>query len=174
MVTVLLIYLINPEILSVENFKVFFHENKTQIFWGYIIIVLIRSIFFIPATVVLILGMALFQNHFWLLLILNMIGIIVGASIIYYAGKLFTAEDFFSSKHQKKLPVIKDKINDYGFWIVLLWSFFPLVPTDAVCYVSGATRMRYFKFISAVFVGEIILVSTYLYTGESLFKLLLP
>lgn len=102
-----------------------------------------------------------------------MIGIIVGASIIYYAGKLFTAEDFFSSKHQKKLPVIKDKINDYGFWIVLLWSFFPLVPTDAVCYVSGATRMRYLKFISAVFVGEIILVSTYLYTGESLFKLLL-
>ncbi len=99
-------------------------------------------------------------------------GILLGASMIYYAGKLFTAEDFFSEKHQKKLPLIKDKINAHGFWIVLAWSFFPLVPTDLVCYISGATRMKYLKFILAVFLGELVLVSTYLYAGKSLFELI--
>lgn len=156
-----------------EGFRSFFHENQTSILVGYLFLVLFRSLFFIPATVVLVLGMALYQNEFWFLLVVNMLGILFGSSLIYLAGKLFTAEDFFSAKHQKKLSKIKEKINEYGFWIVLGWSFFPLVPTDLVCYISGATHMKYFKFIVAVFLGEVILVSTYLYTGESLFSWIL-
>lgn len=170
LVTILLLYLINPSAFSVEGFKSFFRDNETYITLGYVVFVLIRSVFFVPATAVLILGIALFPDSFWFLLILNMIGIVIGSTLIYYAGKLFTAEDFFSAKHQEKLPIIKQKINDYGFWIVLLWSFFPLVPTDLVCYLSGATHMKYLKFIVAVFIGELILVSAYLWTGESLFR----
>lgn len=116
--------------------------------------------------------MTLYQGEFWFLLLLNILGIIIGSTLIYLAGKLFTAEDFFNAKHQEKLPIIKKKINEYGFWIVLVWSFFPLVPTDFVCYISGATHMKYLKFIIAVFIGEIILVGTYLYAGESLFELI--
>lgn len=168
LVTILLIYLFKPATFSIEGFKSFFHENESFIFIGYVILVLIRSLFFIPATVLLILGMALYPDDFWFLLIINLIGVLVGATLIYKAGKLFTAEDFFSAKHQKQLPKVKNKINEYGFGIVLLWSFFPLVPTDIVCYISGATHMKYLKFIVAVFAGEIVLISTYLYTGENL------
>ncbi|CAG5084159.1 hypothetical protein CRYO30217_02393 [Parvicella tangerina] len=170
LVTILIIYLLQPTAFSIEGFTSFFRDNETAILIGYVLLVLIRSIFFIPATVLLILGMALYPEAFWFLLMVNMIGILIGATVIYIAGKLFTEDDFFSAKHQAKLPVVKKKINEYGFWIVLLWSFFPLVPTDLVCYISGATHMKYFKFISAVFIGEVILVSTYLYTGKSLFE----
>lgn len=164
-----MIYLSNSEAFTIEGFKAFFHENQNSILVGYVILILLRSLFFIPSTVVLVLGMALFPNAFWFLLFINMIGILFGSTLIYLAGKLFTEEDFFSAKHQKKLPKIKEKINEYGFWIVLVWSFFPLVPTDLVCYISGATHMKYFKFITAVLIGEVILVSTYLLTGESLY-----
>lgn len=139
---------------------------------SYVVFALLRALVFIPSTVVLVLGIALFPDQFWFLLIVNMLGILAGASLIYAAGKFFTSDDFFSAKHQKKLPVIKEKINRYGFWIVLGWSFFPFVPTDLICYVSGATHMRYIKFLGAVFVGELFLVSLYLTTGQGLFELI--
>lgn len=172
LVTILLIYLFNRDAFTVDGFTSFFKENQSLILVGYILVVLFRSLFFVPATVLLVLGMALYQDSFGFLLFINMLGILFGATMIYFAGKLFTEDDFFSKKNLEKLPKIKEKINEYGFWIVLGWSFFPLVPTDLVCYISGATKMNYLKFILAVFIGELILVSTYLYTGESLFKML--
>lgn len=102
-----------------------------------------------------------------------MIGILIGSSFIYGAGRFFTDDNFFSAKHQEKLPIIKDKINQHGFWIVLGWSFFPLVPTDLVCYVAGSTHMKFIKFITALFIGEFILVSIYLYTGKGIFEWLI-
>lgn len=172
LVTILLIYLFNRDAFTIEGFTSFFKHNESAIWIGYVVLVMIRSLFFIPATAVLILGMALYQDAFWFLLIVNMLGVLIGSALIYGAGKIFTAEDFFSEKHQQKLPIVKEKINQYGFWIVLGWSFFPLVPTDLVCYISGATNMKFLKFITAVFIGELILVTAYLYTGESLFKLI--
>jgi uncharacterized membrane protein YdjX (TVP38/TMEM64 family) len=52
-----------------------------------------------------------------------------------------------------------------GFFFVALWAFFPLVPTDLVCYVAGTTKMNYLKFILAVCAGELILCSFYIFFG---------
>lgn len=172
MVTILIVYFIFSQSITAENFSNFFHNNRTVILISYIAFALVRALFFIPSTVILILGIALFHDQFLLLLIINIIGILVGSSLMYLAGKFFTSEEFFSAKHQEKLPKIKTKINENGFLIVLLWSFFPLVPTDLICYVSGATHMKYLKFILALFIGELALVTIYLKTGKGLIELL--
>jgi uncharacterized membrane protein YdjX (TVP38/TMEM64 family) len=55
--------------------------------------------------------------------------------------------------------------HPFGLAFVALWAFFPLVPTDAVCYVAGTIRMHFLKFIIAVFVGELVLCSIYVFAA---------
>ena len=51
------------------------------------------------------------------------------------------------------------------FAIVAGWSFFPLVPTDVICYVAGIAKMSFKKMVMALLFGEIPLVTTYIFLG---------
>ena len=170
--TIILSYFIYPNYFKVDFITNKLNENQYLITFLYVLFTLFRSLLFIPATFALVLGLALFPDQLTFLFLINIFGILIGASLLYFGGKFFTPEHFFSEKKMKSLPKIKTKINEYGFGIVLLWSFFPLVPTDLICYVAGATRMQFIKFISAVFLGEIVLESIYHYTGESIINLI--
>lgn len=172
LVTSLTLYFCFPQYFSAKYFKENLNYNATIILWCYVLFTCVRSIFFIPSTAVLILGIALYPDSFAFLLYINMLGILIGAILLYLAGNYFTPEQFFSEKKIKSLPKIKDKINTHGFGIVLGWSFFPLVPTDLICFVSGATRMNFFKFITAMFLGELVLVTIYLWTGKGIIDLI--
>jgi uncharacterized membrane protein YdjX (TVP38/TMEM64 family) len=39
------------------------------------------------------------------------------------------------------------------------------VPTDAICYVAGLVKISYKKLVTAVIIGEIPLVTIYVYLG---------
>jgi len=168
LVTTFLFYLFFPEFFTAEFLKDSVKNNEFKILISYVFFILIRPILLIPSTAVLIIGIALYPDSLLFLLFINMLGILIGATLLYYAGIFLTPEKFFSEKKMKSLPKIKDKINDYGFPIVLGWSFFPIVPTDLICFVAGATRMHFIKFITALCLGELILVSLYLWTGKGL------
>lgn len=143
------------------------HEENMRLV--YILFVLLRFVLFIPSTVAIIIGIALFPDEPYFLLTINMIGILLGSYALYLAGRTFTPDDFFSTRKRKSLPWVKEKLNAHGFYIVLVWSFFPLVPTDLMCFVAGTTKMDRFKFLSAMFIGELILVYVYIFTGKALF-----
>lgn len=171
LVTSLSTYFIYPELFTASFIKESLNNNASAILWTYLLFTCLRTIFFIPSTAALIIGIALYPDSLSFLLIVNMIGIILGGILLYFAGNYFTPEKFFSAKKMKSLPKVKEKINKYGFGIVLGWSFFPLVPTDLICFVSGATKMSFHKFIVALFIGEILLVSLYLWTGKEIMHL---
>ncbi len=165
-------YLIFPGWFSPDNFVQFRDEYVEMSVVIYTIITIIRAVFFIPSTITLLIGITLFPDHFWFLLIINMIGIIIGSLLLYFAGVFFEADAMLSPKYINRLPQIREKINRYGFWIVLGWSFFPFVPTDLICYVSGSTRMPLRKYVPAIFMGECSLVILYLITGQELIHIL--
>jgi uncharacterized membrane protein YdjX (TVP38/TMEM64 family) len=171
LVTSLAVYFSFPELFTAKFLSESLNNNATLVLWCYILFTCIRPIFFIPSTAALILGIALYPDSFTFLLFINMTGIIIGAILLYFAGSYFTPEQFFNEKRAKSLPKIKEKINKHGFGIVLCWSFFPLVPTDLICFVSGATKMKFTKFIVAMFIGELLLVSIYLWTGKGIMEL---
>lgn len=54
--------------------------------------------------------------------------------------------------------------------VVIGWSFFPLVPTDIICYVCGILEVNYKKFIFGVLVDEGITSGIYIFAGASLFN----
>jgi uncharacterized membrane protein YdjX (TVP38/TMEM64 family) len=133
---------------------------------------LVRSIFFLPSTIFVIMGVVLYPEEPFLVLLISMLGILIGATWIYLAAGVLKVEELFSSKAQQKFKKAESGMKKHGFWIVLLWSFFPAVPTDLICYVAGYSKMSFLKFIIALFLGEIVLVSLYIWTGKSLIELI--
>jgi uncharacterized membrane protein YdjX (TVP38/TMEM64 family) len=101
---------------------------------------------------------------FWI----SMLGIMVTAAYLYFASKFLEFDKLFGDKLKSKSDKITEKLNKYGFWIVLAWSFFPLVPTDLICYIAGSIRMNFFKYFSAIFIGEAVLFGIYVFLGESI------
>ena len=165
-------YCVFPQKYTAAYLLSFFHANSTAIFITYFILSLVRSIFFLPSTIFVVMGVVLYPDNPYLVLLISMLGILIGATWIYLAAGVLKVEELFSSKVQQKLKKAESGMKKHGFWIVLLWSFFPAVPTDLICYVAGYSKMNFFKFIIALFLGEIVLVSLYIWTGKSLIELI--
>jgi uncharacterized membrane protein YdjX (TVP38/TMEM64 family) len=88
--------------------------------------------------------------------------------MIYYCSDKLGFSSLFNINN-KKLKLIEEKLlSKNGFFYILIWSFLPIVPTDAICYVSGALRIKLSVFISALLIGELILCSIYIF-GASMF-----
>jgi len=165
-------YFIFPEKYTAEFLLDFFQSNSTAVFITYVVLSVIRSVFFLPSTIFVIMGVVLYPEEPLLVLTISMLGVLLGATWIYLAAGFLKVEALFSTKTQKKFQTAEIGMNKYGFWIVLLWSFFPAVPTDLICYVAGYSKMRFLKFMLAIFLGELVLVCLYIWTGKSLMEIL--
>ncbi len=62
--------------------------------------------------------------------------------------------------------------SPYSTLFVLVWSFFPLVPTDLICYVAGIVKMPFKYLLIGVVVGESILVYCYVFLGAEFLNFL--
>ena len=168
----LLHYFIFPEKYTAEFLLEFFQSNSSAVFITYVVLSVIRSVFFLPSTIFVIMGVVLYPDEPFLVLTVSMLGILLGATWIYLAAGFLKVEALFSENSQKKFQKAELGMKKHGFWIVILWSFFPAVPTDLICYVAGYSKMNYLKFITALFLGEIVLVCLYIWTGKSLIELI--
>ena len=161
-----------PNSFTAESLKTVLHHNSSLILLTFIVLSFIRALFFLPSTLFVLMGAVLYPDEPVFVLIVSMIGILIGASLVYQAASILTPEQLFRGKNLTRMEGVRSKMEKYGFSIVLLWSFFPAVPTDLICYVAGTIKMSFWKFILAVFLGEIVLVSIYIRSGKSIIELL--
>lgn len=115
-------------------------------------------------------GGILFPGQEWFVLGISLLGILGSASLIYK----FSEQLNFKATLEKLFPhqKLKHKLESKsGLFFVFLWSFFPAVPTDAVCYAAGAVKMNFIAFLLAVFFGELIICSVYVFTGSGFINL---
>jgi uncharacterized membrane protein YdjX (TVP38/TMEM64 family) len=166
------LFLIYPDSFTAESLKTVLNNNSSLILLAFIVLSCIRALFFLPSTLFVLMGTVLYPDEPVFVLIVSMIGILIGASLVYKAASILTPEQLFRGKNLTRMQGVRSKMEKYGFSIVLLWSFFPAVPTDLICYVAGTIKMSFWKFILAVFLGEIILVSIYIWSGKSIIELL--
>ena len=166
------LFLIYPDSFTAESLKTVFNNNSSLILLAFILLSCIRALFFLPSTLFVLMGTVLYPDEPVFVLIVSMIGILIGASLVYKAASILTPEQLFRGKNLTRMEGVRSKMEKYGFSIVLLWSFFPAVPTDLICYVAGTIKMSFWKFILAVFLGEIVLVGIYIWSGKSIIELL--
>lgn len=138
-------------------------------FAGYLTLSLTRALFLIPCTPFILAGAISFPNWTELVFLVSMAGIVVGAFLVYSFPSFGGYNRYLEQKYPDKIALLKDQLHGrYAFWIVSGWSFFPFVPTDAVCYVAGMVRMPLRKMITAVVLGELPLVTAYVFLGAGI------
>lgn len=169
-VIALSLYFVYPDSFTATSIKLFLGDNATTVFVFYILASSIRALFLLPSTIFVLLGVALYPENPFFVLFTSLLGIQIGATLMYYSASFLTPVALLG-KGADKIETVENKMKKYGFWIILFWSFFPAVPTDLICFVSGSTKYNYWKFFFAVLIGELILVSVYVFTGSVLMSL---
>lgn len=165
-------YLFMPEKFTAHSMAEFLTQSG-YILILYTVICMLRGLVLLPSTPFIFIGSMLFPEKNFLVMAISMAGILFSSTIIYYFSHLMGFDDFFERKFSNKITYVREKLNQpKGVMFVSLWSFFPLMPTDIICYVAGTMKMKFWKFLLAVFIGELPIVIAYVWAGSSLFDLI--
>ncbi len=130
----------------------------------------IRGFTLVPVTYLILLGLVFLPST--PAYILTMIGVIVSSGCIYYFAEYLGIASFFERAHHKQVLKLKSVLQKNELPIVVAWSFFPLAPTDVMCYVCGSLRIDIKKFLLGVFIGEGIACALYIFAGKELLLLI--
>ena len=147
--------------------------SAASLFVGYGLYLLlgsIRGLTFIPSTGLVLLALPLFPPVE--LFILTLAGILISSLSIYlFSGSLHLAE-YFSRRDKAKVERVRHLLEKNPVAITIAWSFFPLAPTDLICYVCGVMRISLGRFLLGVLIGEGAICAVYIFLGNSLLRVL--
>ena len=166
-------YFAFPEAFSSEGIASHLVKFQSAALGIYFAASVLRGLTLLPSTPLVIAGALAFPTEPWTVLIISILGIIASSSLIYWFSDLLGIAAHFEERKPAAIAKIRQRLeHPTGLLFVFLWAFFPLVPTDAVCYVAGSTRMHFPKFIAAIAAGELILCSFYIFSGSYIIDLL--
>jgi uncharacterized membrane protein YdjX (TVP38/TMEM64 family) len=165
------ILIVNPSFFSVEHLVAFIRKFETHLMITYILISCLRGMFLIPSTPFVLSGVLLFPSSPIFVITVSMGGILLTTLMLYYFSDILGFSKTIIKKFPHKMKVWETRLRSkHAIWIVLLWSFFPLVPTDLICYIAGIVKMPLKYLLIGVGVGELILVTCYVYLGSGLLE----
>ena len=165
-------YFLSPSSFTAENIAALLTKFHGPVWILYLLLSALRGFTLLPSTPLVLAGTMLYPQQPFLVLMISLFGIVISSSMIYWFSDLLGFDEYFESKKPHHVEKIRTKLeHPLGLGFVSLWAFFPLVPTDAVCYVAGSIRMHFAKFIAAVFIGELILCSGYVFAGGRIFSM---
>ena len=170
-ITAIAFYIDDPSRFSARAIAEFTLAFNTEIWLVYFVLSALRGFTLLPSTPLVLAGSVLFPDSPWLVLTISLAGILISSSLIYFFSEALGFTEYFEGKHPAKIERIRRLLeHPWGLAFVALWAFFPLVPTDVVCYVAGTAKMSFPKFIAAVFIGELVLCSIYVFSGGAIFR----
>lgn len=155
--------------LTRDSIAVFLGMLGPFAFVTYIVVSLTRSLFLIPSTPFVLAGAISFPQWHIPVLAISFTGIVVGALLVYSFPSFGGFNRLLEQRYPEKIAILKNKMHaKSAFWIVYAWSLFPLVPTDAVCYVAGVVKMPPLKMVVAVVLGQLPLTTAYVFLGAGI------
>ena len=169
-VAIILIWLLlNPEIASQESISNFLNGLGAMALLVYVLVSLTRAVLMIPSTPFVLAGAISFPDMPVVVWLISATGVVVGAFLVYSFPSFGNYDAFLEGKYPDKIAFLKEKMHSkFAFWIIAGWAFFPLVPTDAVCYVAGMAKMPYKKMIVPLLIGQLPLATLYIFLGTEI------
>lgn len=170
MVAVILgMIVIYPQWLTRDSISQLLNQMGSMALIIYVLMSLSRSVLLIPCTPFVLAGAISFPQWPFLVFAISLAGVVVGAVLVYSFPSFGGYDRLLEEKYPEKIVSLKTKMqHKNAFWFVVAWSFFPLVPTDAVCYVAGVAKMPLRKMLTALLVGELPLVAAYVFLGAEI------
>jgi uncharacterized membrane protein YdjX (TVP38/TMEM64 family) len=133
----------------------------------YLLLGCLRGFTLIPATSLVLVGIVFFPP--WPLLVLTLAGILVSSASIYYFSEALHLEELLKARHAQHLDRLRGLLDRYGLPVIVLWAFFPIAPTDLICYLAGVLRIRVAVCLVGVLIGEGAICAIYIFLGHALF-----
>lgn len=128
----------------------------------------LRAFTLIPVTSLVLLGIVFFPPL--PLFVLTLAGILVSSASVYYFAEALHVDEVLRRKHAHQIDRVQRLLQRYGFPIIVGWAFFPLLPTDLICYLSGVVRVRITTVLAGVAIGEGAVCGIYIFLGDSLLR----
>lgn len=168
----IIFYFVRPDLVTVEALSSFIASYESEMLLIYISLTLVRGLFLIPSTPFVLAGIVLFPTSPFFVIIISMIGILLTSTALYYFSDILGFSQYLEKKHPEGVEKWHRRLNNpKSTLFVVAWSFFPFVPTDLICYVAGIVKMPFKYMFLGVFIGELILVTFYVYFGSGLLYL---
>ena len=136
---------------------------------AYLVLGCIRGFTLVPATSLVLAGMLVLPPG--PLYVLTIAGIVVSSAAVYYFAEAMRFDEFFERRYARQVAQLRGLLRRRELPIVILWSFFPLAPTDVVCYVCGALKVDLKKCLLGVVIGEGAICAIYIFMGTYLASL---
>ena len=169
--TSLSLYFIYAPDLSPENISEVIKKYQNGMLFLYFALCVVRGLTMIPGTPFLLAGIILFKNSPYLLLGAFLASMLVTSAIMFYLADKLGFSRYFEKNYPEKIAAVREKLNGKsGFFFILIWAFAPFTPTDMVCYVAGSIRMRFFKLIVPLLIGEAVICAFYIFNGQVLLE----
>ena len=136
----------------------------------YTLLLSVRGIFLVPSTPLLFAGILVFPGP--LVWGLNMIGILTSSAIVYGMVRSVGVDYLVREKYREVTRRLSRLMHRHGEKVIVGWSFFPAVPTDVIVYTAATLRLSLPRCLLAVAIGEGILITLYVSTGQGLMALI--
>ena len=157
-------------------FAYFFHREAMGAFllsfsaappaWAYIsylVIGCVRGFTLVPATYLLLVGLLVLPPI--PLFLLTLAGIVISSAAVYSFAERMQLGRYFERHYAPQVARLRALVARHEFPIIVAWSFFPVAPTDVVCYVCGALRLDLTKCLLGVALGEGAICAIYVFLG---------
>ena len=159
--------LLFPDWLTRDSISAYLGSLGSGALLVYLLMCITRSLLMIPVTPFILAGAITFPDFLMLVFAISMVGILAGAFLIYSFPAFGGYDRLLEERYPTKIARLKGTMRGKRyFWIIAGWSFFPLVPTDLICYVAGMVRLPFRKVVGPLTVGETPLVAIYVYFGS--------
>lgn len=131
----------------------------------------IRGFTLIPVTYLIPFGLLFLSPvvHF----LLTVGGILVSSAGLYFFSERLHLAEYFETRHANHVARVRGLLRSQELPIVIGWSFFPLAPTDLICYACGSLGVDVRKMLVGILIGEGIICALYIFMGRQLLSFLL-
>lgn len=162
LIITLVLYFVNRDLFDISFLKYYVDDHKVLVVSLYLIILTFIGLTFIPSTPFAVAGVLLFpplEAYF-----INLLGIITSSLVVYYFTQHLRLDVWLESKYPVQIEKIKKALRKKELPIIAGWSFFPVVPTDLIIYVSSTLNIPYWKCALGILIGEGTLNAFYIFS----------
>jgi uncharacterized membrane protein YdjX (TVP38/TMEM64 family) len=161
-VITLILYYVKRDLFDISFLREYVSDHNALVLILYLIILTFIGLTIIPSTPFAVAGVLLFPPL--MAYIVNLIGIITSSIVVYYFTKYLRLDLWFVSKYPAQSEKINKALHKKELPIIAGWSFFPVVPTDLIIYVSSTLNIPFWKCVLGVLIGEGTLNAFYIFS----------
>jgi uncharacterized membrane protein YdjX (TVP38/TMEM64 family) len=158
----LILYFVKRDLFDISFLREYVGDHKVLVIILYLSILTLIGLTVIPSTPFAVAGVLLFPPL--MAYIINLIGIITSSLVVYYFTKYLRLDAWLESRYPTQIDKVKKALRNKELPIIAGWSFFPVVPTDLIIYVSSTLKIPFWKCAVGIIIGEGTLNALYIFS----------